>query len=389
MYSQPDITLYTPGPVTVPQRVLAAGALPMIHHRTPAFHRLYTDCVRSLQWLLGTKQDILLTHTSGRGAMEACISNLLSGGDEVVSVVNGNFGAMYGKIAGAYGVKVHPVLADWEKPFAGDEAAAELAAAIKANPKVKAVTICHNDTSNAVENDIRLAARVAHEHGVLLLVDGVSSVGCAAMEFDAWDVDALATSSQKGLMSPAGIAFVALSERAWQAAEKSDLPRYFTNFLDIRKKFHEKAGCPETPGSTPVSLVRCVAEALCMIREEGREAVAARHTRLAGAVRAGLAGMELEIVPADRQSPSVSVTTFFLPKGVSAAAIRKGLLDQFRIQIAGGLGQYKETTLRIGHMGYFFDKDALSVIAALETVLFKLGALPEIGGGVAACARAL
>ncbi len=389
MNSQPDITLYTPGPVTVPQRVLAAGALPMIHHRSPAFHQLYADCVRSLQWLLGTKQDILLTHTSGRGAMEACISNLLAGGDEIVAVVNGNFGAMYGKIAAAYGVKVRPALTDWEKPFAGAEAASGLAAAIKANPGVAAVTICHNDTSNAVENDIRLAARVAHEHGVLLLVDAVSSAGCAPIEFDEWGLDALVTASQKGLMSPAGIAFVVLSERAWRAAEKSDLPRYYTNFLDIRRKFHEKPNSPETPGSTPVSLVRCVTEALRMIREEGREAAFARHARLAGAVRAGLTGMGLEIVPADRQSPSVSVTTFFLPKALAGAAVRKGLLEQFRIQIAGGLGQYKDNTLRIGHMGYFFDADALSVVAALETVLFKLGALSEPGKGIAACMRAL
>lgn len=387
MQPQSDITLFTPGPVTVPQRVLAAGAMPMIHHRSPAFHKLYGGCIEDMQWLLSTRQDVLLTHTSGRGAMEACITNLLAPGDEVAAVVNGNFGSMYAKIAGAYGLTVHQVLADWEKPFAG-EAAAELAAVLKANPAVKAVTICHNDTSNSVQNDIRLAAKVAHEHGALLLVDAVSSVGCAEINFDDWELDALATASQKGLMSPAGIGFVVLSDRAWAATERAALPNYFTNFRDIRKKFHEKPGAPETPGSTPVSLVRCVAEALTMLREEGRERVFARHLRLSAAIRAGLAGIGLSLVPSNQASPSVSVTTFCLPQGMTGAAIRSGLMESFRIQIAGGLGQYKESTLRIGHMGHIHDAGVLSVIGALETVLSR-GAHAQPGPGAAACMRAL
>ena len=389
MQPQSEITLYTPGPVTVPQRILAAGAMAMIHHRSPAFHELYSACMHDMQWLLGTSQDVLMTHTSGRGAMEGCISNLLCAGDQVASVVNGNFGAMYGKIATAYGLKVHQVLTDWAKPFAGDAAAAELEAVLTANPGIKAITICHNDTSNSVENDNRLASTIARKPGVLLLVDAVSSAGCMPIEFDAWDIDALVTASQKGLMSPAGVAFVALSDRAWKAAESSNLPRYFTNFKDIRKKFHEKPGAPETPGSTPVSLVRCVTEALAMIREEGRDQVFARHARLAAAVRAGITGMGMDLVPANQASPSASVTTFYFPQGVNAGAIRSALVNSFRMQIAGGLGQYKDSTLRIGHMGYFYDASAISVIGALETVLYRLGAVAQPGAGIAACMKAL
>ncbi len=389
MQPNPDITLYTPGPVCVPQRVLAAGSLPMIHHRTPAFHALYADCAQAMQWLLGTKQDILLTHTSGRGAMEACISNLLSPGDDIVCITNGNFGGMFAKIAKAYGLTPHSIWTDWAEPFAGEEAAMALAAAITANPKVKAVTICHSDTGNSVANDIRLAAKVAHDHGVLLIVDAVSSAGCAPIEFDAWGIDALATASQKGLMSPAGVAFVVLSDRAWKAAEESTLPRFFVNFIDIRKEFHKKPNAPETPGSTPVSLVRSVTEALTMIREEGREEVFARHQRLSRAVREGLLGMGLELAPANLKRPSPSVTTFFIPQNASGAAIRAGLLEKFRIQIAGGLGQYKENTLRIGHMGYFYDTDALCVIGALEKTMHSLGIIKEIGLGVTACMKAL
>jgi aspartate aminotransferase-like enzyme len=389
MQPQSDIRLFTPGPVTVPSRVLAAGAMPMIHHRSPAFHKLYGECVEGMQWLLNTRQDVLLTHTSGRGAMEACITNLLSRGDEVACVLNGNFGGMFEKIAKSYGLKTIPVLDDWEKPFAGNEAATELAAALEANPKVRAVTICHNDTSNSVENDIRLAAEVAHEHGALLFADVVSSVGCAAIDFDGWAIDAMAMAVQKGLMSPAGLGFVVLSDRSWEAAETSDLPKYFTNLKDIQNKFHEKPGAPETPGSTPVSLLRCVVEALAMIREEGREEVFARHKRLAAALRAGLEGMELEIVPANRKSPSVSVSTFFVPEGAAGAAIRSEMLKSFKIQMAGGLGQYKDNTLRIGHMGYCHDADILFVIGALETVLYRLGVRKSVGPGVSACARAL
>ncbi|GHV52841.1 class V aminotransferase [Deltaproteobacteria bacterium] len=389
MQTNKEQRLYTPGPVTVPHRVRAAAALPMIHHRSPEFHAVYASCIENMQWLLGTKQDVLLAHTSGRGAMEACITNLLCKGDAAATVVNGNFGVMFAKIAKAYGVTTHPVLADWTRPFAGEAAAAELAAVLKANPGIKAVTICHNDTANSVENDIRLAASVAHEQGAMLFVDGVSSVGCALLEFDEWGIDALATASQKGLMSPAGVSFVALSDRAWEAAGRSDLPRYFTDFTAIRNKFHEKAGAPETPGSTPVLQVRCVAEALSMIREEGRAEVFARHERLAAAIRAGLTAMNLEIVPANAQRPSKSVTTFLLPSGVNGAAVRSALLDDFGIRIAGGLGEYKDSTLRIGHMGYFFDADALCVISALEAALFRLGVLFEPGRGIAACMKAL
>ena len=389
MQPQSDIRLFTPGPVAVPPRVLAAGAMPMIHHRSPVFHKLYSGCIQDMQWLLNTRQDVLLTHTSGRGAMEACITNLLSRGDEIACVVNGNFGVMFEKIAKSYGIVTIPVLNDWEKPFAGNEAAAELEAVFKAHPKIKAVTLCHNDTSNSVENDVRLAAKIAHEHGALLFVDAVSSVGCAAIDFDGWDVDAMSMAVQKGLMSPAGLGFVVLSDRAWKAAETSDLPKYFTNLRDIRKKFHEKLGAPETPGSTPVSLLRCVAEALTMLREEGREEVFARHKRLAAAVRAGLGGMGLELVPANRKSPSVSITTFLVPKGTSGANIRRELIESFKIQIAGGLGQYKDDTLRIGHMGYCHDADIIAVIGALETVLYRFGVLETPSAGISACMRAL
>jgi aspartate aminotransferase-like enzyme len=389
MQPQSDIRLFTPGPVTVPSRILAAGAMPMIHHRSPVFHKLYSGCIEDMQWLLNTRQDVLLTHTSGRGAMEACVTNLLSHGDKVVCVLNGNFGGMFEKIVKSYGLETIPVLNDWEKPFAGEGAAIELEAALKANSGVKAVTICHNDTSNSVENDIRLAAKVAHDHGALLFADAVSSAGCAAIDFDGWDIDAMAMAVQKGLMSPAGLGFVVLSERSWEAAETSDLPRFFTNLRDIRKKFHEKPGAPETPGSTPVSLVRCVAEALTMIREEGREEVFARHKRLAAATRAGLEGMGLEIVPANRKSPSVSISTFFVPDGTTGADIRRELLESFNIQIAGGLGQYKDNTLRIGHMGHCHDADVICVISALETVLYRLGVRKDPGTGITACMRAL
>src|SRR5579862_264840 len=135
MQPDPDVTLYAAGPVTVPQRVLAAGAMPMIHHRTAAFHALYGDCTKGMQWLLNTRQDILLTHTSGRGAMEACISNLLSPGDEIVCVTNGKFGNMFAEIATAYGLTAHRILSDWTRPFEGDDAATALSTAIAANPK--------------------------------------------------------------------------------------------------------------------------------------------------------------------------------------------------------------------------------------------------------------
>jgi aspartate aminotransferase-like enzyme len=239
-----------------------------------------------------------------------------------------------------------------------------------------------------VINDIPAIASMAREHGKLVLVDCVSSIGCVPMEFDAWGLDAMVTASQKGLMSPTGLSLTVLSDRAWRAADKARLAAYYIRFRDIQKTLHGKR--PETPGSTPVSLVCSVEEALSMIEEEGKANTYARHERVAKAIRVGVEAIGLRLFPENLVNRAASLTAFSVPLGTRGARLRTVLKEEFGIIVAEGLGAaYKDTVIRIGHMGYVFPKDALTVVGALEACLFKLGCLDEVGRGTAACIQAL
>ena len=374
-----DVLIYTPGPVNVPQRVLAAGAQSMIHHRSAEFSAILIDLIAKLRWLFNTKAVPLLIHTSGRGAMEGTILNLFSRGDKIISVCNGRFGEMYAEIATNYGLNVVTFCEDWEKDLSPEE----LEKAIIQNPDAKAVTLCHGDTSTARLIDIPPITAMAKKHGLLTLVDCVSTAGCIPIDFDSWNADVIVTASQKGLMSPTGLSIAFLSEAAWKHADTSALGKFYIDFKDIRA--HLEAAKPETPGSTPVSLIRSLNEALSMMQEEGREAIFARHAKLACAVRAGLTEMGMTLFPVECKARSNALTTFIPPDGVSPGAIKNGLKEQFGIMIAGGLGSYTNSTLRAAHMGYFYSRDALLLVSAMETVLNRILSRKASGKGIAAC----
>lgn len=384
MHRYGDLQLYTPGPVGVPPRILAAGARPMLHHRTPEFSAVLSALVARAQRVFGTAQDVLPVHTTGRGAMEGTITNLFSVGDEILSICNGRFGEMYAGIAERHGLIVRRICADWLKPLDPTE----VATALTTHPAAKAITLSHCETTTAVLNNVQAVAALAQARGVLTLVDAVSAAGCVPMEFDAWGIDAMVTASQKGLMSPTGLSLVVLSERAWRATESARLRDYYVGFAEIRKTLHGARA--ETPGSTPVSLVCSVAEALAMIEEEGKAEVYARHAKVAAAVRAGLVAMGLRLFPTEHPHRSPALSAFQVPEGLRGTELRALLKQDFGLVTAGGLGDaYKDTVVRVGHMGYVFPRDAITLIAALEACLAKLGRLPEPGRGTAACIRAL
>ncbi len=384
MHRYGELQLFTPGPVNVPPQVLAAGARPMLHHRTPEFSAILADLVARAQRLLGTRQEVLPVHTTGRGAMEASITNLFSPGDEILAICNGKFGEMYADIATRHGLRVRRVSTDWLKPLDLDE----VGTALTANPAPRGVTVSLCETTTAVVNDVAAVAALARAHGTLTLVDAVSAAGCLRIAFDAWGLDLLVTASQKGLMSPTGLSLVALSERAWQATKTARLADYYVRFTDIRGSL--RGARAETPGSTPVSLVCAVAEALRMMEEEGLDEVYARHAAVAAAIRAGLQAMGLALFPAEHPHRSPALTAFTVPEGVAGGELRGMLKREFGLVTASGLGEaYKERVVRIGHMGHVFPRDAVLLIGTLEACLFRLGRLPEPGRGVAACIRAL
>lgn len=365
--------------------MLDAFARPVLHHRTAAFSELFKDMLEKAGWLFNTAQPVLPIHSTGRGAMEASIANLFSAGDEIICLCNGKFANMFATIAGRYGVIAHKVCEDWEKAPALEE----LEEAVKAYPNAKAVTICHNESSSAVTLDIRQMADIAHAHDMLLIVDAVSSVGCIQIDFDACGADVLVTASQKGMMCLTGLALAVLSDRAWAACETATLPKYYTNFKDIRKCV--LAERPETPGSTPVTAIYGMREALTMMQEEGREELFQRHARVARAIRASLRALGFSLFPAvlPEEMRSNSLTAFTCMEGLSANEFKNALSTQYGLNIAGGIDHLKGRVLRIGHMGHFYDRDAITLVACMEAVLAQRGLLEKPGTALAACLEEL
>lgn len=357
-----ELLLMTPGPTRVPERVLRAGARPMIHHRTPEFARELATMVELLQPIFGTRQLVLPVHTTGRGALEATICNLFSAGDEIAVCCNGKFGEMWAGFAESYGVIVHRICADWRQSVDPQTVDAFLAE----HPHVRAVALPYADSSTAVANDIQGVARLASARGVLTLVDGVSSIGGMPFAFDEWGIDVAVTASQKCLMSSPGIAFVVMSERAAHASATARLPRNYWSFEAVRREISKAK--PETPGTTPVHLVLQVAEALRMIHEEGFTTVLRRHEQMATRTRAGIAELGLELQCPGLARHASTMTAVTLPAGVSPSEVR-GALKARGILTAAGLGPYQTTGLRIGHMGDIRMIDVERTLGALSEVL--------------------
>jgi Serine-pyruvate aminotransferase/archaeal aspartate aminotransferase len=338
------LLLMTPGPTRVPDRVLRAGARPMIHHRTPEFSRELAAAIELLGPIFGTRTAPLPVHTTGRGALEATICNLFSPGDEIAMCCNGKFGEMWAGFAESYGLRVHRFSTSWEH----DADLTELDSLLDRHPGVHAVSVAYGDTSTGVANDVAGIARVARAHGALTLVDGVSSLGGMPFSFEEWEIDVAVTASQKCLMSSPGLAWVAMSDRAWTATQTSRLPKNYWNFADIRTSISKTK--PETPGTTPVHLVLQVAEALRMIHEEGIEQVRARHQSLAERTRQEIATMGLALQCPALARRSNTLTAIALPQGVAPKPFRDSI-KAAGILTAAGLGPYEQTGFRIGHMG--------------------------------------
>ncbi|HEY4132199.1 MAG TPA: aminotransferase class V-fold PLP-dependent enzyme, partial [Gemmatimonadaceae bacterium] len=223
--------LMTPGPTRVPERVLRAAARPMIHHRTPEFSRELATAIDLFGPVFGTNSKPLPIHTTGRGALEAIVCNLLSASDEIAVCCNGKFGEMWAGFAESYDVVVHRFAKSWEHDVDVDE----LAQLFDDHPDIRAVAIAYGDTSTGVANDIASVARLAHARGAMIFVDGVSSIGGMPFAFDAWEIDAAVVASQKCLMSGPGLSFVAMSDAAWKASETSQLPCNYWNFAEVRR----------------------------------------------------------------------------------------------------------------------------------------------------------
>jgi aspartate aminotransferase-like enzyme len=355
--------LRVPGPTPVPNEVAAAGSRPMVNHRGPEFAATMAEVLERLKPFFGTSAEPLLLTGSGTGAQEAAVVNMLSPGDEVLSVTSGVFGDRFAAIAEAFGASVTRLQGEWGRVIDPQR----VAEAIEARPETRAVLLTHNETSTGVTNDIPAMVRAIRDassgDSPLVLVDGVSSIGALPFELDAWDVDVAITGSQKAWMSPPGLAMVVVSERGWAAHSRARMPRFYWDFTKARKN-GEKRTTPFTPA---VGVIHALQEALRLMTEEGPREVFARHQRVGEQVRHGVAALGLELF-ADPTGASNTVTAVRAPSGVDAGVLIRELRAR-RIIVGSGQDWLKGSIFRIGHMGWVHERDIVELLGGLRDVL--------------------
>jgi aspartate aminotransferase-like enzyme len=366
--------LMAPGPTPVPERVLLAMAQPMIHHRTPEYEALSLDVRAGLKRLFQTSQDVLPFACSGTGAMEAAVANTLSPGDTAIVLLAGKFAERWEEICRAYGIQVVPVAA----PFGDTVPPERIAEALRQHRGARAVLMQQSESSTGVLHDVQAVAAVTRGTDAILVVDAVSSLGIADLQMDAWGVDVVVSGSQKGLMLPPGVAFCAVSEKAWGHVKTARLPRYYFDFLAEKKSIDRGE-----PRFTPaVGIMLGLREVFRMLDAEGLPAVFRRHDRLARATRAGVRGLGLEVFA--KATPSPALTAVVAPPAVDSEKVLATYGSSHNITIAGGQGEMKGRVFRLGHMGYVGDFDVVTALAALEQVLDELGHPVEWGAALRA-----
>jgi aspartate aminotransferase-like enzyme len=373
-----DYRLRLPGPAAVPEQVRIAAMTPIVSHRGPEFRAVFGESVEMLRPLFGTREDVLMFGTSGTGVMEAAMANVLSPGDALLVLNNGQFGERFALIAEGMGAAVDRLDSPWGS--APDPAA--LAARLKEKP-YRAVMCIHNESSTGVVADIGAIGAVVRETPALLVVDTVSGVGGVEVRMDDWGVDVLVAGSQKALMCPPGLGFAVVSQKAVPVIEQAKTPRFFFDF----RRAKASAAKGETPFTPPVSLISGLREALRMIHAEGLPAVLARHQKLAAALRAGFIALGFPMFPPDHFSPTVTVGV--VPDGLDGMTIVRHLYAHYHTVIASQRTKLSGRVIRIGTMGAVDASDILTDLHHLELTLRDLGRTPAPGAGIAAASKVL
>ncbi len=374
---QDKLNLMIPGPTPVPENVLSSMSRHPIGHRSKDFQKIVQETTSQLKWLHQTTADVLTITGSGTAAMEAGIINTLSKGDKVICGDNGKFGERWVKVARAYGLEVIVVKAEWGQPLDPNKFKTILEDDI--NKTIKAVIITHSETSTGVINDLKAINNEVKKHSeAIIIADCVTSLGASNIQMDEWGIDVIASGSQKGYMIPPGLSFVAMSEKAWEANQQSNLPKFYLDLKQYLKTVNQNSN-PFTPA---INLYFALEASLTMMQKEGLNNIFARHARHQKATQEGVKAMGLKLFA--EQSFGSPAITAVEPENVDAENIRKAMKSDFDILLAGGQDHLKGKIFRIGHLGFVNDRDIISVISALESTLDKMGKLnAPIGQGLA------
>ena len=370
--------LFTPGPTPLPEEVRLSQAREIIHHRTGEFKRILEEVEERLKYVFRTDNQVLLFTSSGTGAMEAAVANLFSPGDEVLVVRGGKFGERWAEIAQAFGMKAVPLDIGWGRALDP----ARVGNKIQKRPQIKAVLTQLVETSTGTLYDIEALGKILSETGAVLVVDAISGLCAQPLYTDRWGVDVAIASSQKALMTPPGLSFITISEKAWKLVENSSSPKYYWDF----KKARDDLAKLQTPYTPAISLVVALRDSLRLIEKEGLEKVAKRHSRLAQATRKAVLAINLEILG---DSPSNVLTSVVLPSKINGEKLRELMQARFGVQVAGGQGSLSGKIIRIAHLGWMDASDIIVVISALEMSLLELGYPVQLGRGLKAAQEIL
>ncbi|MES2220475.1 MAG: alanine--glyoxylate aminotransferase family protein [Acidobacteriota bacterium] len=378
--------LFTPGPTPLLPAAQFAMAAADLHHRTPEFRALYQRVLEQLKAFVGTRNDVILLTSSGTGAMEASISNLTSPGDRVLVLTAGKFGERWTGLAKAFGCQPDVVSAAYGQTLP----LAEAKAALRSDTKL--VLMQATETSTGVRHDVKAVAEMLRAAGsdALLVVDAITGLGTTHLDMDAWGIDVLIGGSQKAVMIPPGLAYLAVSERAWKRMETTKNPRYY---FDLRKerKNASKGESAYTPG---VALIAALGAAFDYIAAQaggdlgkGRVALVENAETCAAMMRAAVPAMGMRLFAPE--APAAAVTAVMPPEGVDSGIIVKQLKARFGTIVANGQGEMKGQLFRVAHLGFFDPLDTLAVIGALEQV--TIDSLPpskfKLGDALAAAQR--
>ncbi|MCX7857622.1 MAG: alanine--glyoxylate aminotransferase family protein [Deltaproteobacteria bacterium] len=371
--------LLAPGPTEIPPEVLLKMAEPIVHHRNPLFEAVLQEVRENLKYLFGTKNEVLIFASSGTGAMESAVTNVLSPGDKAICVRSGKFGERWANICKAYGVETVNI----DIPWGEDLDPEDIEKALKKHPDAKAVYTQATETSTGVKFPIKEISDIVKNYpNTLMVVDGITGVGVFELPQDAWNIDVLVAGSQKALMLPPGLSFCGVSDKAWEFNKKSRLPKFYFNW----QKELENLKKNQTNFTPAISLIVGLRESLRMIKQEGLENIYKRIDILARATREGAKALGLKIFP---KTPSPAVTAICAPDGIDGQEIYKIMWRKYGVTGAGGQDQLKGKIFRIATLGYADKYDVITALSALEFTLKDLGYKFEMGKGVSAAINVL
>ncbi|BBD09753.1 pyridoxal-phosphate-dependent aminotransferase family protein [Desulfovibrio ferrophilus] len=356
--------LLTPGPTPLPEEVRLTLAMDMVHHRKEGFTALLGEIQQGLKWLFGTEQPVIPLTCSGTGAMTAAVGNLFKPGEQVLVIEGGKFGERWGEIAGTHGLDCAVMTVPWGKAVTVEH----VETALKNYPDAKGILIQASETSTGVLHPIKELAAFTRERDLMLVVDGISAVGISPCPMDEWGIDCLLTGSQKGLMLPPGLAFIALSERAWKRVEEIKPRNFYFNLLGERAKIMVNNQTNFTPA---INLLMGLSTCLDLFQERTMEEVFRTQWALTQMARAGAKALGLELLAKDHYT--WGLTSIRLPAGVDGAVLLKACAERYGVVMAGGQGHLKGRIVRMGHMGHVDFADVMAGLYALAQGLKLTG----------------